>query len=76
MATDVIMPKLGFSMNEASISEWLVADGDFVTEGDVIFGVESEKAVNEIESPASGRIHILKAAGGPYAVGTVVANIE
>ena len=76
MATDVIIPKLGFSMNEATLSQWLVADGDTVKEGDVIFSVESEKSVNDIESPASGRLRILQPAGGPFPVGTVVGNIE
>ncbi|MFV0646028.1 MAG: biotin/lipoyl-containing protein, partial [Sphingomonadaceae bacterium] len=37
MATEVLLPKLGFSMNEGILSEWLVADGAEVKEGDPLF---------------------------------------
>ncbi len=75
MATPVLFPKIGFSMEEGVLSEWLVADGDAVTEGQVIYTLESEKSTQEIESPASGTLKILSVAGETYKVGDVLAEI-
>jgi pyruvate/2-oxoglutarate dehydrogenase complex dihydrolipoamide acyltransferase (E2) component len=76
MPTDVLMPKLGFSMNEGTIAEWLVADGGSAVEGQALLSLESEKSVNEIESPATGILRILKAQGESHPVGTIIATIE
>ena len=76
MATDVILPKLGFSMNEGTLAEWLAEDGATVTEGQPLFALESDKSTNEVESPASGVLKIIKATGETYEVGTVLATIE
>ena len=75
MATEVILPKLGFSMNEGTIAEWLIADGGEVQQGQPLYSLESEKSVQEIEAPASGKLKILKAAGEVYGVGTVIGEI-
>lgn len=75
MATEVLLPKLGFSMNEGELVEWIVADGGAVTAGDPLFSVESDKSTNEVESPASGTLKILKQAGETYPVGTVIGEI-
>jgi pyruvate/2-oxoglutarate dehydrogenase complex dihydrolipoamide acyltransferase (E2) component len=75
MAIEVLLPKIGFSMNEGVLSEWLVADGAQVSEGQPLFSVESDKSVNEIESPAAGTLKILKEVGETYTVGTVLAVI-
>lgn len=76
MATDVLLPKLGFSMNEGVLAEWLVADGGEAVEGQPLFALESDKSTNEVESPASGTLRILKQPGETYEVGTVLAIIE
>ena len=75
MATEVILPKLGFSMNEGTLSEWLIADGDEVQEGQPLFALESDKSTQEVESPASGILKIIKQPGETYEVGTVLAEI-
>ena len=75
MATTVILPKLGFSMNEGTLSEWLIADGGEVKEGDPLFALESDKSTQEVEAPASGTLRILKQPGETYEVGTVLAEI-
>lgn len=54
MATKVIMPKLGQTMEEGTIVEWVKKEGDVVNRGDVIFQVESDKAVLEVESKDKG----------------------
>ena len=76
MATEVLIPKLGFSMNEGEIKEWFVADGGEIKEGQPLYLLEAEKSANEIESPASGKLKILKPTGEMYEVGTVIALIE
>ena len=54
MATEVILPKLGQTMESGSIAEWLVQEGQAVKKGEPIFTVESDKAVLEATAPASG----------------------
>jgi pyruvate/2-oxoglutarate dehydrogenase complex dihydrolipoamide acyltransferase (E2) component len=76
MATEVLLPKLGFSMTEGEVKEWTVADGGEVTEGQILYLLESEKSVTEVEAPASGVLRILKSAGETYEVGTVLGLIE
>ncbi len=63
-------------MNEGELTEWLVADGGQVTEGEPLFSVESEKSTNEVEAPASGTLKVLKPIGEVYEVGTVIGIIE
>lgn len=75
MATEIRIPKLGVAMTEATLVEWLVADGDTVGSGGALYRIETDKVENEIESPAAGRVSILAQAGATYAVGTVVAEI-
>jgi pyruvate/2-oxoglutarate dehydrogenase complex dihydrolipoamide acyltransferase (E2) component len=76
MPTEVLLPKLGFSMNEGTLAEWLVADGGEAVEGQPLFALESDKSTNEVESPATGTLKILKEAGELYEVGTVLGIIE
>ncbi|HZU63893.1 MAG TPA: lipoyl domain-containing protein [Novosphingobium sp.] len=75
MATEVLLPKLGFSMNEGTLAEWLVADGGQAVEGEPLYALESEKSTQEVESPASGTLKIIAQIGETYEVGTVLAVI-
>jgi pyruvate/2-oxoglutarate dehydrogenase complex dihydrolipoamide acyltransferase (E2) component len=76
MTVEVLLPKLGFAMNEGEVTEWLVPDGGSVTVGQPLFILESEKSSNEIEAPASGVLRILKPTQETFEVGTVLATIE
>lgn len=76
MATDILLPKLGFSMTEAQIAEWLVQDGAQVTEGQPLYSLEADKSTNEVEAPASGTLRILAQVGEIYEVGTILGTIE
>jgi pyruvate/2-oxoglutarate dehydrogenase complex dihydrolipoamide acyltransferase (E2) component len=76
MSTPILLPKLGFSVEEATIAEWLVADGASVTAGQPLYSLESEKSVQEIEAPCSGVLRILEAAGDTFQVGTVIGEIS
>ena len=75
MTTEIILPKLGFAMDDGVLTEWLIADGGAVTAGELLYLLESDKSVQEVESPASGVLKILKPAGKTYDVGTVLGEI-
>lgn len=51
------------------------ADGEEVTTGQIIYALESEKSVSDVESPSSGRLKIIAAAGQIYPVGTLLGEI-
>ena len=75
MTVDVILPKLGFSMDEGLLSEWLIADGGEVKEGEPLFVLESDKSMQEIEAPATGVLKIIVEPGQSYQVGTIIGKI-
>jgi pyruvate dehydrogenase E2 component (dihydrolipoamide acetyltransferase) len=76
MATEVILPKLGQTMEEGTIVEWLKNEGEEVQRGDVLFTVESDKATLEAEAPARGYLRkILVPAGESVPVLTTVGII-
>lgn len=75
MATQVLLPKLGFSMNEGVLSQWFVSDGSQVKVGEPLYALESDKSIQEIEAPASGTLKIVAQTGVPYTVGAVLAEI-
>ena len=56
MATEVLMPRQGQSVESCIIIEWRVAEGDTVEEGQPVCDIETDKAAFEVESPASGTV--------------------
>jgi pyruvate/2-oxoglutarate dehydrogenase complex dihydrolipoamide acyltransferase (E2) component len=76
MATDIFLPKIGFSMNEGQVAEWLAKDGDQVTEGQPLYLLEADKSTNEVEAPTSGTLRIKVPEGETREVGTVLGSIE
>ena len=58
MATEFLMPKLGLTMEEGTIAEWLVADGDDVESGAAVLRIETDKTETDVEAAASGRLHV------------------
>jgi pyruvate dehydrogenase E2 component (dihydrolipoamide acetyltransferase) len=76
LATNVIMPVLGMVQDSGKIVSWLKKVGDPVSKGEILFEVETDKAVQELESPASGIIsQILFQEGDDVPVTQVVAII-
>jgi pyruvate/2-oxoglutarate dehydrogenase complex dihydrolipoamide acyltransferase (E2) component len=75
MPTSLTMPRLEMAMTEGDLAEWLVDDGAQVNEGDPIYVLETGKATQEIEAPASGRLVQKVPAGQTYAVGTDIGEI-
>ena len=77
MSVEVVLPKVDMDMESGIIAAWHVNDGDAVRAGDILFEMETNKAVMEVESPAAGRIRNLAAiTGEPIPVGTAVAWID
>jgi pyruvate dehydrogenase E2 component (dihydrolipoamide acetyltransferase) len=52
----IIMPKLGLTMENGTIVKWIAKEGDQIEKGDVLFEVETDKAVNEVHSPSTGTL--------------------
>ncbi|MBI5580121.1 MAG: 2-oxo acid dehydrogenase subunit E2 [Deltaproteobacteria bacterium] len=76
MATEVVIPMLGVTIETGIIVEWLKKEGDQVKKGESLFVVEADKVVAEVESPASGLLaKILLPVGQKVPVLTVVAVI-
>lgn len=73
----IVMPKLGLTMTEATLSSWKKREGEPVVEGEIVFEFESDKATMEYEAPASGVLaSILVSAGQTVPCGTPVAVLE
>ena len=53
MATQVLVPKIGFSMNEGVLAEWLVEDGAQVTEGQPLYALEADKSTQMVDASES-----------------------
>jgi pimeloyl-ACP methyl ester carboxylesterase len=64
MPTIVTMPKWGLTMTSGTITGWSREEGDPVTEGVPLLTVETEKAVDDVEAPASGVLRKIVAAVG------------
>ncbi|HCK52818.1 MAG TPA: dihydrolipoamide acyltransferase, partial [Planctomycetaceae bacterium] len=75
MAHPIQIPRLGWSMEEGVFVEWLRADGEMIEPGDVLFNLEGEKAIQEIESIDAGVLRIptdAPAEGDTVLVGQVI----
>ena len=77
MAVELVMPKLGLTMEEGSVVRWLKNEGDRVEKGEPILVVETEKVEYEVEAPATGVLkQIIGQVEQVYLVGGVLAVIE
>ena len=56
MPYDILMPQLGLTMTEGSVSSWLKKPGELVEKGEMLFTVETDKVEMEVESPAAGYV--------------------
>jgi 2-oxoglutarate dehydrogenase E2 component (dihydrolipoamide succinyltransferase) len=77
MRVEVLLPQWGMGMNEGTILEWLKDVGEEVVEDEPLAEVESAKAQQTLEAPATGRlVEILVAEGDTAEVRSPVAVIE
>jgi len=76
MATEVIMPQMGESIAEGTITKWLKKPGDAVKRDEPIFEISTDKVDAEIPSPVAGTLLEIKVPEGQtVAINTVVATI-
>ena len=77
VATDVIMPQMGESIFEGTITKWLKKPGDTVQQDEPLFEISTDKVDAEIPSPAAGVLSEIKIeAGTTVQINTVVALIN
>ncbi|MFG1485461.1 2-oxoglutarate dehydrogenase complex dihydrolipoyllysine-residue succinyltransferase [Halobacteriovorax sp. RZ-2] len=72
----ITIPPIGESITEVALGEWLVADGDYVSEGDELVEVESDKATLPLPAEESGVIRIIAEEGAELEIGAVVAELD
>lgn len=58
MPIEVVMPRLGWTMEAGTVVEWLKESGDLVEAGEMLFSVESDKAITEVEALDSGVLYL------------------
>ncbi len=74
---DIIMPKMGESVNEGTIIKWHKKVGDLVKQDEIIFEISTDKVDTEIPSPSAGILKEIKVKeGDTVEVGTVVAIVD
>jgi pyruvate dehydrogenase E2 component (dihydrolipoamide acetyltransferase) len=75
--TDVLMPQMGESIVEGTLTRWLKQPGDKVKRDEPLFEISTDKVDTEIPSPAEGVLkEILVEAGATVQINTVVAKID
>lgn len=72
MATEFVMPKLGLTMEQGTITEWLLEDGAAVAAGDPVLVIETDKVETEVEAPADGMLHRRGTIGETFQCGEVI----
>ena len=78
MAVEIVMPRLGWTMEVGTLVEWTKKHGEQIEAGEIVMLVESDKAVNEVEVFDTGILHIpphSPAVGSAVPVGTPMAYI-
>lgn len=77
MEKAIIMPKLSAKMEKGVLTAWVKNEGDAVKKGDILFEVETDKVVSEVESLENGILaRTCFDEGDEVSVGAVVAIIK
>ena len=77
MPTDVVMPQMGESITEGTITKWLKKPGDTVQRDEPLFEISTDKVDAEIPSPSAGTLKDIKIAEGTTVqINTIVCTIE
>ena len=75
--TDVVMPQMGESIVEGTLTKWLKKQGERVERDELLFEISTDKVDTEIPSPAAGVLsEVLVEEGKTVAINTVVAKID
>src|SRR5690242_20878117 len=75
--TDVVMPQMGESIVEGTLTKWLKKPGERVERDEPLFEISTDKVDTEIPSPAAGTLsEVLVEEGKTVGINTVVARIQ
>jgi len=76
--TDILMPALSPTMEEGTLSKWLIKEGDEITAGQVIAEIETDKATMEVEAVDEGKVEAILVPAGSEGVkvNTPIARLE
>ena len=76
MIQQVLMPKLGQTMEEATVERWLKQEGDAVNKGDILLEITTDKATLEVESYVKGTLRkVVAPEGSVFPVNAVIALV-
>lgn len=76
MSYKIVMPQLGLTMEEGSVTSWLKKPGEWVEKGEALFTVETDKVEMEVEAMSKGYLgNITIAIGQKVPVGTPIAML-
>lgn len=75
MSTEFLMPKLGLTMEEGTITAWLVEDGAFIEAGTPVLRIETDKVESDVESPHAGRLQQTAKVGDTIACGRTIGLV-
>lgn len=76
MAYKIVMPQLGLTMEEGSVTSWLKKPGEFVEKGDTLFTVQTDKIEMEVESLGKGYLGAIQVElGQTVPVGTLLVML-
>ncbi len=73
---EMVVPTVGESITEVTISSWLKSDGDYVELDEIIAEVESDKATFELPAEANGLLKIIAQEGDTLEIGATICKIE
>ena len=77
MSTEVVMPRMGETVDEGTVNVWHKAVGDQVTEGEPLLEIGTDKVDTDIPAPVTGTLTEIKVAvDQSVPVGTVLAVID
>src|SRR5882724_3520138 len=77
MSFAIVMPQLGLTMEEGTVSGWLRQTGDVVKKNEPLFSVSTDKVEMDVESSVDGTLgKIIVPAGDTVKVGTVLAYVD
>ena len=76
MSVEIKVPSVGESITEGVLARWLKKDGDAVRSGEPLFELETDKATQEVPSPADGVLSISVKEGETVAIGSVVGSVD
>lgn len=76
MSIDVKVPSMGESITSGILASWHVKDGDFVSVGQVLYDLETDKITSEGQAESAGRISLKVSQGDEVAIGQIIASID